>query len=495
MKLVEALSGRAGRAGLRGLLVDPEARRALGRELNALLSAPEILGALHLRHARFRLRPDIKLSAYYDVDIRADGSGRRAGTRAIAVVAKPKWYGRAGPSGAAPEAGELEAEARRRGLAAPFDRLTALMPSLAMSVQVSPLDPSFPQLVRLSDPEYVGQMLARCAPTHPLPAGGYAVTSVRYQPGQRHVLRYEAADAPGQPIMFAKPYENEDGSRIAAVVTQAADWLSSRQEGVACLRPLAHVPQDAVVLYPPLSGTPLHEQLRCSGREIGRRLEVAGQAMSVLHSAPQAFSGLLGFHSFEAEIGEVVDKSHFISALVPSAGSTIDALLDRARELYDRLPQEAPAFTHGDLKMEHFWVDRRGLTLMDFDVCRLADPALDIGQFLADLRFCHHTYGRSAVEQAQGRFLAGYATGAPHERLVRARLYEALELIRIAGRRLPLLDSHWEARLGRLLGWAAVLLDDLYDLRADHHRNTLGSVRRASASPKAAHRHPVRAAG
>src|SRR2546428_2952104 len=125
------------------------------------------------------------------------------------------------------------------------------MPSLAMSVEVSPLDPSFPQLVRLSDPEYVGQMLARCAPTHPLPAGGYAVTSVRYQPGQRHVLRYEAADAPGQPIMFAKPYENEDGSRIATVGTQAADWLAPRQEGATRLPPLAHGPPDPLGLHPP----------------------------------------------------------------------------------------------------------------------------------------------------------------------------------------------------------------------------------------------------
>ena len=66
---------------------------------------------------------------------------------------------------------------------------------------------------------------------------------------------------------------------------------------------------DAVVLYPPLSGTPLHEELRCPGQEIGRWLEVAGQAMSVLHNAPQAFPGLLKFHSVEAEMGEVVDKS------------------------------------------------------------------------------------------------------------------------------------------------------------------------------------------
>ena len=192
MKLVEALSGRFGLAGLGGLLVDPEPRGALRRELSALLSAPKMLGALHLRHARFRLRPDIRLSAYYDVDIQANGSGRRAGTRAIAAVAKPKWYGRVGASRVTPEVGELEAEVQRRGLAAPFDRLTASMPALAMSVQVSPLDPGFPQLVRLSDPERMGQMLARArASTHPRPGGSLQCHSrpIPTRPALRPALR------------------------------------------------------------------------------------------------------------------------------------------------------------------------------------------------------------------------------------------------------------------------------------------------------------------
>src|SRR5207248_948496 len=87
--------------------------------------------------------------------------------------------------------------------------------------------------------------------------------------------------------------------------------------------------------------------------------------------------------------------------------------------------------THGDLKTEHIWVASDGLTVMDFDSSRLADPALDVGYFLADWQFQHAAWPQEKVRES---FLAGYAPDAPKERLTRARLYEAVELVKCAVR-------------------------------------------------------------
>ena len=70
----------------------------------------------------------------------------------------------------------------------------------------------------------------------------------------------------------------------------------------------------------------------------------------------------------------------------------MNALLDRARELHERLPQEPPTFTHGDFKSDHVWVAPGGPKLIDFDSCRLGDPALDLGKFLADLQMWFTAY-------------------------------------------------------------------------------------------------------
>ena len=132
-------------------------------------------------------------------------------------------------------------------------------------------------------------------------------------------------------------------------------------------------------------------------------------------------------------------------------GAAIDALFDRARELYQRLPQEPPTFTHGDFKSEHVWCGPYGLILLDFDSCHLGDPALDIGKFLAHLQLWHVLNEQPGLEPARQAFLAGYAVGKSKERLLRARLYEVVELVKITTRRVPLFDPDWTSRTERMI--------------------------------------------
>ena len=116
----------------------------------------------------------------------------------------------------------------------------------------------------------------------------------------------------------------------------------------------------------------------------------------------------------------------------------MEVFLDRAGAVHERLPQESPSFTHGDFKFEHIWVAAGGLTLIVLDDTRLGDPALDMGHFLADWQFSHAACSQAEQEEVYESVLAGYPPGAPKERFVRARLYEAIELVRCGLRTYPL---------------------------------------------------------
>ena len=119
-------------------------------------------------------------------------------------------------------------------------------------------------------------------------------------------------------------------------------------------------------------------------------------------------------------------------------------VLDRSRVIYRQLPQEPPAFAHGDYKADHLWFGAKGVTLIDFDSSRLADPAADLGKFLADLRWWYLDSGHDGVERAQAEFLAAYAP--TRECALRARVYEALSLAKIAVRRVRLFSDDWARR-------------------------------------------------
>jgi len=363
----------------------------------------------------------------------------------------------------------MQAEALRQGMAAPFRQLTAELPEWSMHVQVSPLDAQFPQLVRLSDPRYVRARLATAyaasdlTPDQPRP-GGYAVTPIRYHPGKRHVLRYDPLDAAKGGTVFAKLYAGEDGARAFRVARHVADWLAEHGEGVTAVRPLAYVAEDGVVLYPRVLGAPLSDHLRRPSQGLAQCLERAGAALHTLHRLPQAIVGPLQRHDFAAEVKKAAGASDHIPALLPSLGVAIDALLDRAQELHERLPQEPPTFTHGDFKSEHLWAGSGRVTLIDFDTCRLADPAFDVGRFLADMQLWHIIYDQPGLEQVEETFLVGYAPGAPQERLIRARLYEAVQLVKIA-RRVPLSNFDWASRTEQVVRRAQAVMNDLEKIR------------------------------
>ena len=88
---------------------------------------------------------------------------------------------------------------------------------------------------------------------------------------------------------------------------------------------------------------------------------------------------------------------------------------------------------------------------MDLDSSRLGDPALDVGYFLADWPFTHAACPQAGLEKMRRSFLAGYGPGVPKERLIRARLCEAVELVNCAVRRVQLFEHDWASRKAGLV--------------------------------------------
>jgi aminoglycoside phosphotransferase (APT) family kinase protein len=201
-----------------------------------------------------------------------------------------------------------------------------------------------------------------------------------------------------------------------------------------------------------------------------------GLALRALHKVPQEIVGPLKLHDLAAEIKQIKRSGEHLPTLLPSAGDTIKAMLARATELDERLPKEQPTFAHGDFISEHIWVASAGIVLIDFDNCVLADPALDIGKFLADLELVYANHCLQGVEEAKEVFLAGYRSSMPVERMFRARLFEAIKLVKMAARRVYVFERDWAFRTAGLIARAQALMTDL--------EHTLGMPVRQVSAPE-----------
>src|SRR2546428_6073170 len=116
VNLVDALSGRAKLEGIQWMLRSGAPRRALRRELNALLLAPDMLGPCQLRYARFG--PGRKLTAYYDALITEGYCARPVAVTWGSDGNADRHHGTA-------DLAEIQTEAVSHRGAGPFPRLLA----------------------------------------------------------------------------------------------------------------------------------------------------------------------------------------------------------------------------------------------------------------------------------------------------------------------------------------------------------------------------------
>lgn len=389
------------------------------------------LGPCRLR--RTKLKAGRKLTASFDVTVLPARTAR-----AVAVAWRPDSPEPAdgdGDSGA-----EAEAEAAQRGLAAPFRRLS-LATTDGMRVDVAPLDAAFPHLVRLTDPAHVAAVAGYDRPP--------VVATVRYRPGQRHVLRYEAAEGGGK-TLFAKLYRDESGAERAAMAETVAAMVDEAGAGCRAVRPAASLADDQAVLFPMATGVALAGLLRRGDRRAGRFVELAGSTLRSLHDAPPP--GGLCTRLVDDEVAAVGRAAETICALLPGSRSAVAHVLSCTPELLDRLANEAPTFVHGDYKCDHLLVGRTA-TLIDLDRCGCGDPALDLAKFLADLRWWLGGAGADGLAQAEERFLAGYRCESG--RLARARALEPLFSLKVAARRVHVHETEWDRRTADLVEAAA----------------------------------------
>jgi hypothetical protein len=286
-------------------------------------------------------------------------------------------------------------------------------PEAELRLLALPEDPALPGLPTVLDATAMAERLGaelgwpvrRCRPA-----------LVRYRPDKRATVRLDLAGGGGRATVFAKVYHDpEKARRVHEVMRELRGALAGRELALAA--PVAHLADLAVVLQAPLAGRPLDDG-HVAGAAVGlAALHDVGHAVD----RPRPAAGTLD---------KVEARARRAAAVAPATGEAMLALVERLRAAAEAhgIGARPPVLVHGDCKPGQFLVDGDRVALLDFDHVGAAEPALDVGSFVASCR--------PPGAPAGGAFLAAYvaATGAGEDLREPVAWYQALALLTKAER-------------------------------------------------------------
>lgn len=361
------------------------------------------------------------------------------------------------------------------------------------TVRRFPADPQLPYLDAAMAPSahrpLADAIESAARRVHDVPADrpllGVVAEPVRYKPGGRCVIRYrlafgdpgdagEAGAAARTCTLVAKLYPEPSEAQaaqdlLARLCVQAGAAWTARPLGVAPGLPLA-LTEDLGSSRDPVparSGLDVvHPRSGDAFAVVGR----AARALAELHTIGLD-TGDLSRRTGADEAGKAARRARLLEQYVPELAPQVRRSSDALCAALAALPTTTLRPGHGSYKPSQLLVRDGAVFLVDFDQFCLADPALDVGYFLAYLRpaglWYHRAGRREWFEAAAGTFLSTYLerlaergeSAATRAAIAgRAPVFEAALLLKIAARRANRLHSPRAGELAAVLDEVAPLL-------------------------------------
>lgn len=306
-------------------------------------------------------------------------------------------------------------------------------------------------------------------------------TPMRYKPSDRCVMRFTAH--PGLETVVGKVYA--DPATAASVHARTTELYDSQRAQVrtAALgrplgppllpRPLAHVDRLGLILAEDVRN--IAGEADASVLDAAKVVHPRGPMARSLDAISVIAIGLARLHAYPvspswpartatAEAERVVRRAAQLAAYAPGHAERALSLGERVAGRLEAAAAVPPRASHGSFKPAQLLFRGDRLFITDFDQLGAADPALDVGYFLAYLRppslWYHRVGARRWFDELQDEFLRTYAAaltdlGGDGEDAAavtaRSRVYSAALMFKIANRRPNRLNSLRSAELEAML--------------------------------------------
>ncbi|HET6860804.1 MAG TPA: phosphotransferase, partial [Streptomyces sp.] len=419
------------------------------------------------------LRPEATTTLRYRLRLRQRRTGEVeerfvAGRLFPGAEQAERYAAELAPAAAAGEVGAREVGARE-GV---FARQAEHVGPLHLVLTAFPLDPDLPGLSQAVDAERMGTVLSPILPSalHGLELQACRPEVVKYAVGDHSVLRYELlwqvrpSRRTVRQVIYGRVYADERGQHVGPALAALRDQLQGEGSSMPFLLPRSqgYLPGLRLALLEALPGTPQVRDLVREWVASGRRpsgeatlraesaLATCARIAAALHTPVPRSVMLPGMGKAGGErtlAGELDRLWADIDGIAPYAPSLAALLRGRAEALADAVHADPLPFlvAHGDFTPSEVLFDGPISGVFDLDTACVAEPALDLGQFAADVALVAARASAAADQGGAERgaglqrvFLSEYLRARPDldgdTLLARVSAYRALSLLRVAVR-------------------------------------------------------------
>jgi ABC-type multidrug transport system fused ATPase/permease subunit len=330
----------------------------------------------------------------------------------------------------------------RAGVSGPWQESSAVATGAGLALHPFPIDPALPTLIPATNPSVVSN-LVKFSGIEELPTA----ETVHHPREGACVLRYRF---PGTD-MYGKVYGDDSGDAIARnlkALTRGPDGMLL--EGpVRYPRPVVYSASLRLLITEALPGAPLVPSLlksilsdtpprtvkenKAQTDALRDAVRVSAEALAALHTTTAPAS----VHSMSDDLAGLRRELDVVGTVWPEVA---DDLRGRVDGLFWNAP-DVPnlVLSHGDFTPSQVLIEGGSAAIVDLDTLCWADPALDLGRYLAHLdvlatKLSGHD-ARPLVDDLSEAFVESYSAAAPATSagiVDRVGFYRALTLTRTA---------------------------------------------------------------
>jgi hypothetical protein len=360
----------------------------------------------------------------------------------------------------------LVARMRGRPEVAPFAAPATIIEPLNLVVHVWPVDGELPTLVEATDRRRMIEVFREVLPEtleEPFAVQDCQIELASYRRRARCVLRYtvtgKAADSDEalSLIVYGKVIGAGKETLASPMIHALLDQVRQRGDGYRFTLPrsLGWRPDLKLALLEASPGRERQIRRAIKARLRGRpppdappleeMIAICANVAATLHTSSLNVGPVRTIDDHLARLGRGIAV---VRQFAPDFGDRARSWLEQIAAFAGQSEPLELCLNHGDFNHGQLLFDAASGALLDLDTLCQAEPAFDLGKFLANLRAhieklrrrasVSSTLGDELAEELAERFLRAYVTAAgdqlEDEEQLRARttLYEAIALLRLA---------------------------------------------------------------